>query len=49
MPEELVNLMKKYKNINFTKSMYMEYSDKNKNIANEDAEDKQDISKDDLV
>lgn len=49
MPEELVNLMKKYKNINFTKSMYMEYSDKNKNIINEDAEDKQDISKDELV
>ena len=31
MPEEIVALMKKYKNINFTKSMYMEYLDKNKN------------------
>ena len=30
MPEELVNLMKRYKNINFTKDMYMEYLD-NKN------------------
>ena len=30
MPEEIVALMKKYKNINFTKSMYMEYLDKNK-------------------
>ena len=25
MPEEIVNLMKKYRNINFTKNMYMEY------------------------
>ena len=31
MPEEIVALMKKYRNINFTKSMYMEYLDKNKN------------------
>ena len=31
MPEEIVNLMKKYKNINFTKNMYMEYIDKSKN------------------
>ena len=30
MPEEIVALMKKYRNINFTKSMYMEYLDKNK-------------------
>ena len=30
MPEEIVNLMKKYKNINFTLNMYMEYIDKNK-------------------
>ena len=28
MPEEIVKLMKKYKNINFTKKMYMEYIDK---------------------
>ena len=34
MPEEIVNLMKKYRNINFTKNMYMEYIDKNKNINN---------------
>ena len=32
MPEELVNLMKKYRKINFTKSMYTEYlENKNKN------------------
>ena len=31
MPEEIAALMKKYRNINFTKSMYMEYLDKNKN------------------
>ena len=34
MPEEIVNLMKKYKNINFTKNMYMEYLEKNKGITN---------------
>ena len=34
MPEEIVNLMKKYKNINFTKNMYMEYIDKSKNNNN---------------
>ena len=34
MPEEIVNLMKKYKNINFTKNMYMEYIEKKKNITN---------------
>ena len=34
MPEEIVNLMKKYRNVNFTKNMYMEYIDKNKNINN---------------
>ena len=32
MPEEIVNLMKRYKNINFTKNMYHEYIDKSKNI-----------------
>ena len=32
MPEEIVNLMKRYKNINFTKNMYNEYIDKSKNI-----------------
>ena len=32
MPEELVNLMKKYRKINFTKNMYMEYLE-NKNKA----------------
>ena len=31
MPEELVNLMKRYKNISFTQNMYNEYIDKNKN------------------
>jgi hypothetical protein len=31
MPEEIVALMKRYRNINFTKSMYMEYLEKNKN------------------
>ena len=31
MPEELVNLMKKYKNVNFTNEMYLNYIDyKNK-------------------
>ena len=34
MPEEIVGLMKKYKNINFTKNMYMEYLEKNKGITN---------------
>ncbi len=34
MPEEIVNLMKKYKNISFTKNMYMEYID-NKNRPGE--------------
>ena len=34
MPEEIVNLMKKYKNISFTKNMYMEYID-NKNKPGE--------------
>ena len=34
MPEEIVNLMKKYRNVNFTKNMYMEYIDKNKSIKN---------------
>ena len=34
MPEEIVDLMKKYKNVNFTKNMYMDYIDKNKNISN---------------
>lgn len=49
MPEELVNLMKKYKNINFTKNMFMEYTDKTKNITNGgEVEDKQDISKDEI-
>jgi hypothetical protein len=35
MPEEIVNLMKKYRNINFTKNMYMEYVDSIKNGTNE--------------
>ena len=49
MPEELVNLMKKYKNLNFTKNMFMEYTDKTKNITNGgEVEDKQDISKDEI-
>ena len=39
MPEEIVNLMKKYKNINFTKNMYMEYID-NKNKPGEEIEDR---------
>ena len=47
MPEELVNLMKRYKNINFTQNMYNEYIDKNKN-SNE-IEDKKDILKDENV
>ena len=34
MPEEIVNLMKKYRNINFTKNMYMEYVDSIKNGTN---------------
>jgi len=46
MPEEIVNLMKKYKNINFTKNMYMEYIDKkennNSNNIGEVIEDKKD-------
>ena len=47
MPEELVNLMKRYKNINFTQNMYNEYIDKNKNIN--EIEDKKDILKDENV
>ena len=47
MPEELVNLMKRYKNINFTQNMYNEYIDKNKN--NNEIEDKKDILKDENV
>ena len=39
MPEEIVNLMKKYKNINFTKNMYMEYID-NKNKPGEEIDGK---------
>ena len=42
MPEEIVNLMKKYKNVNFTKNMYMEYIEKNKNITNNE-EEKEDL------
>ena len=40
MPEELVNLMKKYKNISFTKNMYMEYLNKNNMNAEEGNEEK---------
>jgi len=41
MPEEIVNLMKKYRNISFTKNMYMEYVDSVKNGTNGvDNEDK---------
>lgn len=45
MPEEIVALMKKYRNINFTKNMYMEYVDSAKNgnnaAENEDKKDEQ--------
>jgi hypothetical protein len=44
MPEELVNLMKRYKNISFTQNMYNEYIDKNKN-GNE-IKDRKEILKD---
>ena len=44
MPEELANLMKKYRKINFTKSMYMNYlENKNKNIPGETPLDKMNI------
>ena len=47
MPEEIVNLMKKYRNINFTKNMYMEYIDNKKNGTNGvENEDKKDDMKD---
>ena len=47
MPEEIVNLMKKYRNINFTKNMYMEYIDNKKNSTNGvENEDKKDDMKD---
>jgi hypothetical protein len=47
MPEEIVNLMKKYRNINFTKNMYMEYVDSIKNATNGvENEDKKDVMKD---
>jgi hypothetical protein len=47
MPEEIVNLMKKYRNINFTKNMYMEYIDNKKNGTNGvENEDKKDGMKD---
>ena len=39
MPEEIVNLMKKYKNISFTKNMYMEYLNKNMNMNIENIEE----------
>ena len=32
MPEEIVNLMKKYKKVNFTKDMYLKYVNKQKQI-----------------
>ena len=44
MPEELVNLMKKYRKINFTKSMYTEYlENKNKNGSMDNPLDKMNI------
>ncbi len=44
MPEELVNLMKKYRKINFTKSMYTEYlENKNKNGPTDNPLDKMNI------
>ena len=44
MPEELANLMKKYRKINFTKSMYMNYlENKNKNFPGETPLDKMNI------
>ena len=44
MPEELVNLMKKYRKINFTKSMYTEYlENKNKNGPMDNPLDKMNI------
>ena len=44
MPEELANLMKKYRKINFTKSMYTEYlENKNKNGATDNPLDKMNI------
>ena len=44
MPEELVNLMKKYRKINFTKSMYTEYlENKNKNGHMDNPLDKMNI------
>ena len=47
MPEEIVNLMKKYRNINFTKNMYMEYIDNKKNDTNGvENKDKKDGMKD---
>ena len=46
MPEEIVNLMKKYRNINFTKNMYMEYEDSIKNSINGvETGDKKDVMK----
>ena len=43
MPEEIVNLMKRYKNISFTKNMYMEFLEKNKGITDgEENENKND-------
>ena len=44
MPEELVGLMKKYRKINFTKSMYKEYlENKNKNGPTDNPLDKMNI------
>jgi hypothetical protein len=44
MPEELANLMKKYRKINFTKSMYTEYlENKNKNGPTDNPLDKMNI------
>ena len=36
MPEKIVNLIKKYKNVSFTKSMYLEYLNTQKGIYIED-------------
>lgn len=43
MPEEIVNLMKKYRKIDFTKNMYLEYINKEKNINIEEKQNDEQI------
>ena len=43
MPEEIVNLMKKYKNINFTNDMYLNYINYKNNAKENENKEKKDV------